>query len=204
VRTGQPQDAAIQGVKRPVPLTSCPKDGREGVRWSRRVPTPLPTPAEAAPLTAAKRADWRAGRRRVAHPQREVSGLTSTDSGTPDPDGPAPGNGRLSIPPVPARRTRREMKMKDLYPASRKSGGRALAKEMVSMANLTRDLVLDKPFNLSIERAIYRGPKHWIVEASWLNSPGEYPTTRVVFSGADTVRQVRYVGDNTQPASRTW
>lgn len=55
------------------------------------------------------------------------------------------------------------------------------------MANLTRDLVLDKPFNINIERAIYRGPKHWVVEVSWLNSPGEYPTTRIVFSGVDTV-----------------
>jgi hypothetical protein len=64
---------------------------------------------------------------------------------------------------------------------------RALAREMASMANLTRDLVLDKPFNMNIERAIYRGPKHWIVEVSWLNSPGEYPATRVVFSGVDTV-----------------
>ena len=77
--------------------------------------------------------------------------------------------------------------MKDLYPASRKSGGGHRAKEMVSMVNLTRDLVLDKPFNLSIERAIYRGPKHWVVEVSWLNSPGEYPATRVAFSGVDTV-----------------
>ncbi len=55
------------------------------------------------------------------------------------------------------------------------------------MANLTRDLVLDRPFNVNIERAVYRGPKHWIVEVSWLSSPGEYPATRVVFSGVDTV-----------------
>jgi hypothetical protein len=55
------------------------------------------------------------------------------------------------------------------------------------MANLTRNLVLDKLFNVHIEREIYRGPKHWIVEASWLNSSGDYLTTRVVFSGVDTV-----------------
>jgi hypothetical protein len=76
--------------------------------------------------------------------------------------------------------------MKGLYPASRKSAAGA-GQGKVSMANLTRDLILDKPFNMNIERAIYRGPKHWIVEVSWLNSPGEYPTTRVVFSGVDTV-----------------
>jgi len=62
-----------------------------------------------------------------------------------------------------------------------------MAREMADMADLTRDLVLDKPFNVNIERAIYRGPAHWIVEASWLSSPGEYPATRVVFSGVDTV-----------------
>jgi len=62
-----------------------------------------------------------------------------------------------------------------------------MAREMADMADLTRDLVLDKPFNVNIERAIYRGPAHWIVEVSWLSSPGEYPATRVVFSGVDTV-----------------
>jgi hypothetical protein len=58
---------------------------------------------------------------------------------------------------------------------------------MASMANLTRNLVLDKLLNVHIERAIYRGPEHWIAEASRLNSSGEYLTTRVVFSGVDTV-----------------
>jgi len=58
---------------------------------------------------------------------------------------------------------------------------------MASMANLTHNLVLDKLFNAHIERAIYRGPKHWIAEASRLNSSGEYLTTRLVFSGVDTV-----------------